>query len=342
MNKMRRLQRMIEPKKRAMQRKAMEIKAFTWTVSAGEAQTRLDVFVADKTEYTRSRVQRLIENGAVTVNGSVRRANYAVRTEDGIMLDVPQTVPQTKAQPEQMDLDIVYDDVDICVVNKPQGMVVHPAPGHDSGTLVNGLLFQMQNLSAIGGEFRPGIVHRIDKMTSGLLVVAKNDKAHLCLSEQFRAHTAFRSYLAIVDGNLRDDRGTVDAPIGRHATDRKKMAVVANGRNAVTHWKVLQRFGNYTLLALRLVTGRTHQIRVHMAYIKHPITGDATYGRPKCALPLDGQALHGYRLQLTHPTSGMQMVFYAPLPDYFQKALGSLGWHGDIMNLLKESEGTEE
>lgn len=319
----------------------MENRAFSWTITQDEAQTRLDVFITQKTEYTRSRVQHFISEGVVTVNGAAKRTNYAVRVNDAVTLNVPQTVTPTKALPEQMDLDIIYDDADICVINKPQGMVVHPAPGHDSGTLVNGLLYQIRDLSGIGGEFRPGIVHRIDKMTSGLLVIAKNDKAHLCLSEQFRMHTAYRSYLAIVEGNLREDSGTVDAPIGRHRTDRKKMAVVPNGRNAITHWRTLWRFGNYTLLELRLVTGRTHQIRVHMAYIKHPVAGDVVYGRQKCTLPLNGQALHGYRLRLTHPTSNEELVFYAPLPDYFEKALGSLGWHGSVEDLLNEFDRRE-
>jgi len=219
--------------------------------------------------------------------------------------------------------------------------VVHPAPGHASGTLVNALLFHISDLSGIGGELRPGIVHRIDRMTSGLLVVAKNDAAHRALSEQFRTHAAHRSYIALVDGTVRGDEGTVDAPIARHPVDRKRMAVRPGGREAVTHWRVIDRLDRYTLLRLELTTGRTHQIRVHMASIGHPVTGDDVYGREKRPFGLEGQALHGYRLTFRHPKDGRTLVFYAPIPEYFRDALRRAGetMGGDeLMELLKRTE----
>lgn len=289
---------------------------------------RLDRFVSEASGLTRSQAQRLIREGAVTVNGACARAAHALAPGDEVRLLPPEPV-EIEARPEPMPLDIVYEDADICVINKPQGLVVHPAPGHAAGTLVNGLLYHFGTLSEVGGALRPGIVHRIDRMTSGLLVVAKNDAAHLSLTAQFQTHEAGRAYLALVDGNLREDSGTVDAPIGRHPRERKRMAVVPDGRSAVTHWRVLARFGTHTLLSVALETGRTHQIRVHMAYIRHPVTGDDVYGASRRQLGLAGQALHGYRLCLTHPSSGEEMVFYAPLPAYFVAALQKLGWDGD-------------
>lgn len=289
---------------------------------------RLDRFVSEASGLTRSQAQRLIREGAVTVNGACARAAHALAPGDEVRLLPPEPV-EIEARPEPMPLDIVYEDADICVINKPQGLVVHPAPGHAAGTLVNGLLYHFGTLSEVGGVLRPGIVHRIDRMTSGLLVVAKNDAAHLSLTAQFQTHEAGRAYLALVDGNLREDSGTVDAPIGRHPRERKRMAVVPDGRSAVTHWRVLARFGTHTLLSVALETGRTHQIRVHMAYIRHPVTGDDVYGASRRQLGLAGQALHGYRLRLTHPSSGEEMVFYAPLPAYFVAALQKLGWDGD-------------
>lgn len=289
---------------------------------------RLDRFVSETSGLTRSQAQRLIREGAVTVNGACARAAHALAPGDEVRLLPPEPV-EIEARPEPMPLDIVYEDADICVINKPQGLVVHPAPGHAAGTLVNGLLYHFGTLSEVGGALRPGIVHRIDRMTSGLLVVAKNDAAHLSLTAQFQTHEAGRAYLALVDGNLREDSGTVDAPIGRHPRERKRMAVVPDGRSAVTHWRVLARFGTHTLLSVALETGRTHQIRVHMAYIRHPVTGDDVYGASRRQLGLAGQALHGYWLRLTHPSSGEEMVFYAPLPAYFVAALQKLGWDGD-------------
>ena len=291
------------------------------------AGIRLDAFLADETEYSRSRIQKLIETGNVITNGKLVKASYTVQDGDCITIHVPE-VMDLSVQPENIPLDIIYDDESLCVVNKPQGMVVHPAPGHESGTLVNALMYHIKDLSSVGGVKRPGIVHRIDKMTSGLLVIAKNDSVHQALSEQFRSHSAGRQYICLVDGNIKDDLGTVDQPIGRSLKDRKKMAVVSDGRNAVTHWEVLERFKTNTLLRVRLETGRTHQIRVHMAYIHHPVTGDDVYGQNKKQLGLEGQALHGYHLHFEHPVTGRKMVFETPVPDYFIDALRKLGWSG--------------
>jgi 23S rRNA pseudouridine1911/1915/1917 synthase len=248
-----------------------------------------------------------------------------VKLGDVIRLFVPQENEGLLPEPEDIPLDVVYEDADLAVINKPKGMVVHPAPGNPNGTLVNALLYRFRTLSETGGETRPGIVHRIDKLTSGLLVVAKNDFTHEALAGQFAAHTAHREYMCIVHGNLKEDSGTVDAPIGRHKTDRKRMAVTEDGRRAVTHWRVLERFGTETLLDVSLETGRTHQIRVHMAYIKHPIVGDEVYGSAAPKLGLNGQALHGYRLTFTHPRTGETMTFTAPLPEDFKTALTRLG-----------------
>lgn len=293
-----------------------------------DGKERLDRYLADASGLSRSQAQRLIREGAVLINGAPARANHVVTAGDAVLLHRPAPV-EIDAVPEEIPLDIVYEDDDICVINKPQGLVVHPAPGHASGTLVNGLLYHLGTLSTIGGALRPGIVHRIDRMTSGLLVVAKNDAAHQALTEQFRTHEAGRIYVALVDGNLREDCGTVEGNIGRHHTDRKRMAVTPDGRSAVTRWEVLARFTTHTLLRIRLETGRTHQIRVHMAYIHHPVTGDDVYGSARRQLGLDGQALHGYRLRLRHPSTNADMEFHAPLPAYFVSALQKLGWDGE-------------
>ena len=287
--------------------------------------SRIDAYLAANTDLTRSKIQKLIKDGAVALNGKACKASSAVCAGDSIRILVPETDGARLPEPENITLDVVYEDDDLAVINKPKGMVVHPAPGNPSGTLVNALLYRFQTLSGAGGEIRPGIVHRIDRMTSGLLVVAKNDFAHEALARQFAEHTAHREYLCLVHGNLKEDSGTVDAPIGRHKTDRKRMAVTEDGRRAVTHWHVLERFGTETLLDVRLETGRTHQIRVHMAYIKHPILGDEVYGSPAPKLGLNGQALHGYRLTFTHPRTGETMSFTAPLPDDFTTAIVRLG-----------------
>ncbi|MDO4836609.1 MAG: RluA family pseudouridine synthase [Clostridia bacterium] len=287
--------------------------------------SRIDAYLAANTDLTRSKIQKLIKDGAVALNGKACKASSAVCAGDSIRILVPETDGDRLPEPENIPLDVVYEDDDLAVINKPKGMVVHPAPGNPSGTLVNALLYHFQTLSGAGGEIRPGIVHRIDRMTSGLLVVAKNDFAHEALARQFAEHTAHREYLCLVHGNLKEDSGTVDAPIGRHKTNRKRMAVTEDGRRAVTHWHVLERFGTETLLDVRLETGRTHQIRVHMAYIKHPILGDEVYGSPAPKLGLNGQALHGYHLTFSHPRTGETMSFSAPLPDDFITAIVRLG-----------------
>lgn len=296
---------------------------------AEESAERLDVFLARQNEgaLSRSQVQRLILEGGVLVNGTPRRANHRLSAGDTVVLTIAPP-EDWEVLAEDIPLSIVYQDADLVVIDKPAGMVVHPAAGNQSGTLVNALLYHVRDLSGVGGVLRPGIVHRIDKHTSGLLVVAKNDFAHRSLSEQIKAHTAGRAYLAIVEGNLREDTGTVDRPIGRHPADRKRMAIVENGRPAVTHWQVLERMGQFTLLALRLETGRTHQIRVHMASLQHPVAGDFVYGPEKKKLGLTGQALHAYRLALTHPRSGERMQFYAPPPAEFFAALRRAGSSG--------------
>ncbi len=285
---------------------------------------RLDALVAAQTELSRTQAQRMIRQGSILLNGATAKPNSIANAGDAVEINYPDPVI-TGVLPEDIPLDILYEDDDLLVIDKPQGMVVHPAPGNESGTLVNALLYRVRDLSGIGGELRPGIVHRIDKMTSGLLVVAKNDASHRALSVQFHDHSARRGYAAMVDGNLRADEGTIDAPIARHRSDRKRMAVVPGGREAVTHWRVASRYGQYTLLQIELETGRTHQIRAHMASIQHPVSGDEIYGRSKRPFGLRGQALHGYRLQFTHPKSGENMRFYAPLPDYFYNALQKAG-----------------
>lgn len=306
--------------------------------AADLAGERLDVFCARASGETRSMIQRLIGEGGVEVDGKEAKPNYKLRGGEDVSI-VFAPPEETDILPENIPIRIVYEDADIAVIDKEQGMVVHPAPGNPTGTLVNALMYRLKDLSGIGGALRPGIVHRIDKMTSGLMVVAKNDKAHRVLAEQIKDHTAGRTYVAIVEGNIKEDAGTINAPIGRHPVDRKKMAVVFNGREATTHWKVLERYGSYTLVEARLLTGRTHQIRVHMASQKHPVAGDTVYGAAKPKLGLMGQALHAARLTLRHPTTGKTMIFSAPLPDYFLRALTLAGRTEtqDIEAVLKKS-----
>lgn len=272
-------------------------------------------------QYSRSQLQRWIEDGNVQVNGQAVKPKYKLATGDVVTIE-PEKPKKIDLIPENIPLDIVYEDDDVIVVNKPQGMVVHPAPGHPDHTLVNALLYHSP-LSTINGEFRPGIVHRIDKDTSGLLMVAKNDMAHRSLAAQLKAKTNEREYVALVHGVIKEDRGTIDAPLGRSLKDRKKQAVVADGRHAVTHFKVLKRYRHYTLVACRLETGRTHQIRVHMKYIGHPLAGDPLYG-PRKTLPGKGQYLHARLLGFKHPRTGKQLTFTAPLPPYFQQMLDKL------------------
>jgi len=287
---------------------------------------RLDAFLARSVEnLTRSSAQRLLEDGCVQRNGKPGKKNDKLNIGDTVTLTLPQP-KETDIVPREMPLDIVYEDEDVLVLNKPKGLVVHPAAGHQDDTLVNGLLYAMgDSLSGINGELRPGIDHRIDKDTSGLLAVAKNDLAHTVLASQLKDHTMARTYECIVCGNLKEDSGTVDAPIGRHPTDRKKMCVTQrNSRNAVTHWEVIARYRGYTHVRCRLETGRTHQIRVHMAYIGHPILGDTVYGRKKPELGQTSQVLHAGVLCFKHPRDEHPVMVMADLPEYFKELLQKL------------------
>ena len=292
-------------------------------VGQSEEGKRIDVFRADKFPlHSRSYIQKLLKDGFVLVDGGKVKQNHRVRAGSTIEMNIPPP-KEISLEPEAMELDIVYEDDDIVVVNKPQGMVVHPAPGNYSGTLVNALLHRCSQLSGIGGVIRPGIVHRLDKDTSGLLVVAKNDTAHKKLSQQIKDRLVRRVYWCIVENNIKEDRGVIRAPIGRHPVNRKKMAVIwgPNAREAITHFRVMERFGEYTLVEVVLETGRTHQIRVHMAYMGNPVVGDGTYGSKKREFKLNGQALHAKKLGLFHPSTGQYMEFEAALPDYFEELL---------------------
>ena len=287
---------------------------------------RLDTYLARAAEgMTRSAAQRLIKEGCVLRNGKPAKKNDKLNPGDRIEVSLPE-VKETEIVPTDIPLDIVYEDEDVIVINKPKGLVVHPAAGHQEDTLVNGLLFSKAGeLSGINGELRPGIVHRIDKDTSGLLAVAKNDLAHTVLASQLKDHSMARTYDAIVCGNLKEDAGTVDAPIGRHPSDRKKMCVIArNSKEAVTHWEVVKRYRGYTHIRCKLETGRTHQIRVHMAHIGHPILGDTVYGHKKPELGQDSQCLHAGALCFRHPRDGRPVMVFAPLPEYFQKVIEKL------------------
>lgn len=287
-----------------------------------ESGIRLDKALADLTELSRSLANEAIKNGNILVNGKAVKAKYSVKEGDLVTYDLPE--PEVlEYEAEDIPLDIVYEDDDVAVVNKPQGMVVHPSVGHTSGTLVNALMYHIHDLSSINGVVRPGIVHRIDKDTSGLLMIAKNDRTHQALAEELKDKKSLRKYLAIVHGNISNDRGVIEAPIGRSEKDRKKQAVMAKGKPAVTHFKVLERFGNYTLVELTLETGRTHQIRVHMAYIGHPVAGDPLYG-PRKTLKGNGQFLHAQTLGFTHPTTGESLRFSVEPPAIFQETLENL------------------
>ncbi len=283
---------------------------------------RLDAFLASSLDgLTRSQATRLIESGEVAVNGRAVSKSYKLAGGEDVAVTLPEPEP-VEAVPQDIPLDVVYEDADVIVVNKPSGMVVHPAPGHPDGTLVNALLYHCAGtLSGVGGALRPGIVHRIDRDTSGLIIAAKNDAAHQYLSAQLADHTLARTYECIVVGKLREDRGTVNAPIARHPTDRKRMAVVAGGREAVTHWEVIARYPGYTHVRCRLETGRTHQIRVHMAYIGHPILGDTVYGAKKEVPGLTGQCLHAVGLRFLHPRTHEVMELSCPLPEEFTRML---------------------
>ncbi|HFI0567042.1 TPA: RluA family pseudouridine synthase [Streptococcus suis] len=283
---------------------------------------RLDKALADLTDLSRSVANEQIKNGQVFVNGQAKKAKYSVQVGDVISYQVPE-VEEIDYVAEDIPLEIVYQDEDVAVINKPQGMVVHPSAGHTSGTLVNALLYHVKDLSGINGVLRPGIVHRIDKDTSGLLMIAKNDEAHTKLAAELKDKKSLRKYWAIVHGNLPNDRGMIEAPIGRSEKDRKKQAVTAKGKEAVTRFQVLERFGDYTLVELTLETGRTHQIRVHMAYIGHPVAGDEAYG-PKKTLKGHGQFLHARTLGFTHPRTGEVVEFTAEAPAIFQETLEKL------------------
>lgn len=284
---------------------------------------RIDKYLSEQLEdMTRSHIQKLIKENMVRVNGMAVKSNFKLSASDQIEVEIPE-LKEPDILPENIPLDILYEDQDILVVNKPKGMVVHPAPGHYTGTLVNAIMYHCKdNLSGINGVLRPGIVHRIDMDTTGSLLICKNDRAHQALAEQLKEHSITRKYHAIVHGRLKEDEGTIDKPIGRHPIDRKKMSVhCTNGREAITHYRVLKRFQQFTYIECQLETGRTHQIRVHMSSIGHPILGDQIYGPAKCPYKLQGQTLHAKVLGITHPITGEYMEFDAPLPDYFQALL---------------------
>lgn len=294
-------------------------------VKAEESGERVDALLARSIDgLTRSQAQRLLEQGAVTLGGEAVRKNRRTAEGETYAVEIPETA-ETELVAQDIPLDVVYEDADVIVVNKPRGMVVHPAPGHPDGTLVNALMYHCgDSLSGIGGEKRPGIVHRIDRDTSGLIIAAKNDFAHLALSAQLADHSLARVYECVVRGRMREDSGTVDAPIARHTVDRKRMAVVPGGRRAVTHWTVIARYNGYTHVQCRLETGRTHQIRVHMAHIGHPLLGDEVYGRG-AEKGLTGQCLHARELRFVHPRTGESVHLTTELPEYFREVLARLG-----------------
>lgn len=289
-----------------------------------EAEQRLDVFLAEKTQKTRSAIKKLCDDGKVLVDGkSPKKAGDGLKVGSIVEIEIPDAV-KLSTEAENIPIDIVYQDADIAVINKPQGLTVHTGNGVHGSTLVNALLYHLDSLSGINGVLRPGIVHRIDKDTSGLLVVAKNDKAHLSLSEQIKDKTCGRIYVALLEGVLKNDRGTVDTFIGRSAKNRTMMAVTNDGRRAVTHYEVIKRYGAYTLCRFKLETGRTHQIRVHSKHLGHPIVGDPVYNTKVDKFGLKGQLLHAERLELTHPSTGERMSFTAPMPEYFTNVLNLL------------------
>ena len=297
-----------------------------YELTADESGERIDKFLSRNYEnLSRSYIQKLLKDGNIIVNKLAVKANYKIASGDVIHIRIPESEP-LDILPENIPLDILYEDSDILIVNKPKGMVVHPSPGHYTHTLVNAVLYHCGgNLSGINGVIRPGIVHRIDMNTTGSLLICKNDRAHQILAEQLKEHSITRRYHAIVHGNIKEDSGTVDAPIGRHPADRKKMSTKSqHGRHAVTHYRVLERFGSYTYIECELETGRTHQIRVHMSSIGHPILGDDVYGPARCPFKLEGQTLHAKTLGIIHPSTKKYMEFDAPLPQYFQNLLTML------------------
>lgn len=293
-------------------------------ITENEAGMRADVALAQLLEITRSNMQKLLEEGRAVRGQKVIKSNYRIKAGEEILVDLPEPQP-LDVQPEDIPLNIIYEDDDVVVVNKARGMVVHPAAGNYNGTLVNALLYHCKNLSGINGVIRPGIVHRLDKDTSGIMICAKNDSAHLSLSEQIQSKTAQRTYLAVVRGNVKNDSGIIETQIARDKNDRKKMAVVAEGgRQAITEYEVAERFGKYTVVRCRLKTGRTHQIRVHMEYLGYPLVGDPKYSPMKTPFAINGQALHSLTLSFTHPRTGERLTFEAPLPEDMQKILTRL------------------
>lgn len=296
-----------------------------WKITEAEQNKRIDVVVtAHFADTSRSHVQKWLADGLVSVNDKVVKANYKVQFDDCICVK-PETPKEVALLAEDIPLDVVYEDRDVIVINKPRGLVVHPAAGNEAGTLVNALLQHCRDLSGINGELRPGIVHRLDKDTSGVMVAAKSDQAHVGLAAQIKERSAGRTYIAIVHGTVKEEQGVIKAPIGRHPVDRKKMAVVfQNSKEAITDFQVLERFGNYTVVQCKLRTGRTHQIRVHMAYIGHPVVGDPKYGPAKSHFAINGQALHSATLHFVHPVTGEALEFSAPLPEDMQAILAEL------------------
>lgn len=298
---------------------------YLFEIQSGQ-EMRLDKYLAAQfPEQTRSFLQKLIKDGEVLVNKKQVKSGFSLSVGDEVSVNIPEP-KELDVEPQKMELEIVYEDEDVILINKPKGMVVHPAPGHTKDTLVNGLLYHCKDhLSGINGVARPGIVHRIDRDTTGILIVCKNDLAHQSIAAQLKEHSITRRYRALVHGNLKDDQGTIEGAIGRHPVDRKKMAInERNGKPAVTHYTVLERFGSYTLIECVLETGRTHQIRVHMASTGHPLVGDEVYGPAKCPFKLQGQCLHAMVLGFVHPRTGEYMEFSAPLPEYFESLLNKL------------------
>lgn len=286
---------------------------------------RLDIYISEAYKMlSRTAIKRLLEEEKIHVNGKVEKSSYKVKNGDNIEIEIPDA-KETKLEAQNIPVPVIYEDKDIIVVNKPKGMVVHPANGNPDGTLVNAILAMCKgSLSGIGGEIRPGIVHRLDKDTSGLLIVAKNDEAHIKMSKQIQDRKVEKRYIALVRGNVPDDEATIDMPIARSKVDRKKMAVDKNGKEAVTHFKVLKRYGNYTLLEIKIDTGRTHQIRVHMSYIGYPVVGDSVYSSGKNEFGVEGQMLHARYLKFKHPITGKELNLEAPLPEYFEKIIKQL------------------
>lgn len=300
----------------------MELKEFI--IDENSVNCRLDVYLSQEFEdKSRSYIQKLVDEGNITVNGKNKKSNYKLKIDDKITINLPE-LEELVIQPENIELDILYEDSDLIVINKNQGMVVHPAPGNYTGTLVNALVYHCKDLSGINGVARPGIVHRIDKDTSGILVIAKNDNAHKKLAEQLKEHSMKREYVALVEGIIKEESGMVDKPLGRHPKERIKMAIVSGGKRAVTHYEVVERFERNTLVKCILETGRTHQIRVHMSYIGHPLVGDPIYGYKKQKFSLNGQMLHAKKLGFIHPTTEKYMEFESEIPDYFIDVLKKL------------------